>query len=262
MAGESKPRSIGEPFLLRRSGAACGVLLIHGLLAAPEEVREWAEALHEKGYTVYAPRLAGHGTSAEDLARRAYGDWVGSVNRGYDILKTCCEKIAVAGFSTGGGLALYAALARPDAFAGVIAVSAPFRFKSASAGFAKSLDKWNELMRASGIRRWRRDFVANNPDNPHINYFRCPVRSIAQVQSMMRKISQTLHTLTMPALIIQADRDPKVAPVSGRKIYRRIASSSKKYCEISFSLHGIVRGEIARRVFDESTAFLDGLGWR
>ena len=45
-AGESKPREIGMPFLLRTHGSDTGVLLIHGLMAAPAEVREWAEFLH------------------------------------------------------------------------------------------------------------------------------------------------------------------------------------------------------------------------
>ncbi len=53
--GESKPPEIGMPFLLRAPGSDTGVLLIHGLMAAPAEVREWAEFLHDGGLTVYAP---------------------------------------------------------------------------------------------------------------------------------------------------------------------------------------------------------------
>jgi esterase/lipase len=262
LKGESKPRSIGEPYLLHHFGTTRGILLIHGLLAAPEEVREWAEALHAEGYSVYAPRLAGHGTSALDLATRSYEDWVNSVNRGYRILKKCCDQIVVAGFSTGGGLALYSAVTRPHDFMAVISVSAPYKFESSSSVFAESLDRWNVILRALGIRRLRRDFVANDPDNPHINYLRCPVRSIVQVKAMMRKVSRALKTLTMPALIIQADRDPKVAPESGRKIYSRISSTQKKYREISFHLHGIVRGDISREVQQESSVFLNRLDWR
>jgi carboxylesterase len=137
LEGETKPRHIGEPFLLHRPETNRGVLLIHGLMAAPEEVREWADFLYSQGYTVYAPRLAGHGTSAVDLAEQSYIDWVDSVNRGHDILKTCCGQIVVAGFSTGGGLALHQAVNKPKAFAAVISISAPLRFKSVSSGFAE-----------------------------------------------------------------------------------------------------------------------------
>ena len=262
LASETKPRHIGEPYLLHHEGAKRGVLLIHGLMAAPEEVREWAEYLYSRGYTVYAPRLAGHGTSAVDLARRNYGEWVDSVNRGHALLKTCSEQIVVAGFSTGAGLALHQAISKPDAFAAVIAISAPLKFKSISACFAEPLDRWNSLLGAIGIKRLRRDFVPNDPDNPQINYFRCPVHSIVQVKALMKKVSRALPSLSMPALIIQADRDPKVAGMSGRKIFERISSPDKTYREVHFHLHGIVRGDISRTVFAEVAAFLNRLAWR
>jgi len=92
LTGETKPRHIGEPYLLHHEGTDCGVLLIHGLMAAPEEVREWADFLYSRGYTVYAPRLAGHGTSAADLAQRNYHDWLNSVDCGHAILRKCCKK--------------------------------------------------------------------------------------------------------------------------------------------------------------------------
>ncbi len=130
LKGETKPKNIGEPFLFRNSSSKTGILLVHGLMAAPEEVREWAEFLHSKGYTVYAPRLAGHGTSAIDLSSRHYWEWIESVDHGVDILKTCCEKMVIGGFSTGAGLALYQAIQRPHTFDGVISISAPLNLKA------------------------------------------------------------------------------------------------------------------------------------
>jgi esterase/lipase len=262
LAGETKPRPIGEPYLRHHPETNRGVLLIHGLMAAPEEVREWADFLYSRGYTVYAPRLAGHGTSALDLAKRNYTDWVESVNRGHNILKTCCEQIVVAGFSTGGGLALHQAITKPGAFAAVISVSAPLKFKSISSGFAEHVDRWNSILRNIGIKSLCRDFVPNHPDNPHINYHRCPVRSIVQVKALMKKVYAVLPALSIPALIIQADNDPKVEGKSGRKIYDRISSAEKKYREIHFHLHGIVRGEITRDVFPEVENFLNRLAWQ
>ena len=262
LAGETKDRHIGEPYLLHHAGTHRGVLLIHGLMAAPEEVREWADFLYSQKYTVYAPRLAGHGTSAVDLAQRSYDDWVDSVNRGHAILKTCCEQIIVAGFSTGAGLALHQALTKPEAFAAVISISAPLKFKNTSSCFAEKLDQWNRFLRNMGVKGMRRDFVANHPDNPHINYHRCPVRSIVQVKALMKKVYGSLSALSMPALIIQANNDPKVAGRSGRRIYDRISSTDKLYRDVDYHLHGIVRGEISRNVFTEVATFLNRLAWR
>jgi len=257
LAGETKPRQIGAPYLLRSTETDRGVLLIHGLMAAPEEVRQWADFLHAQGYTVYAPRLAGHGTSAPDLAGRCYRDWIASVERGHAILKLCCEKIVVAGFSTGAGLALEAALRKPAEFAAVIAISAPLKFKSLSSSFAEALDGWNVLLRRMGIARFRREYVPNHPDNPEINYHRCPVRGIVQVKALMRNVRRALPGLAVPALIMQAGNDPKVSGESGRRIYDLIQSPDKTYREVAFHLHGIVRGEIARVVFAEALQFLN-----
>jgi len=262
LKGETKPSHIGEPYLLHHPETNRGVLLIHGLMAAPEEVREWADFLYSQGYTVYAPRLAGHGTSALDLAEQSFYDWVDSVNRGHNILKTCCGQIVVAGFSTGAGLALHQAVTKPGAFKAVISISAPLKFKSFSSRFAEQLDRWNLFLSAMGIKRLRMDFVLNHPDNPHINYGRCPVRSIVQVKALMKKVYAVLPSLLIPVLIIQADNDPKVEAKSGRKIYDCISSPDKIYREVHFHLHGIVRGEITCDVFPEVADFLNRLAWR
>lgn len=55
LEGETKPRQIGTPFLLHNTSSTTGIVLVHGLMAAPEEVREWAQFLYAKGYTVCAP---------------------------------------------------------------------------------------------------------------------------------------------------------------------------------------------------------------
>ncbi len=189
LEGETRPQEIGKPYLLYNPGATHGVLLIHGFMAAPEEVRQWADFLHGKGYTVYAPRLAGHGTSALDLARRSFSEWVDSVGRGRGILESCCEKMIVAGFSTGAGLALHEALSYPSLYEGVISVSAPFQFKDFSSNLAEPVNAWNHLLRRLGLNRCQKAFVPNHPDNPEINYHRCPIHGIVQVKALMKKVS-------------------------------------------------------------------------
>ncbi|PKN89023.1 MAG: hypothetical protein CVU51_02260 [Deltaproteobacteria bacterium HGW-Deltaproteobacteria-1] len=192
VAGETKPPGIGKPFFLRSTHTDTGVLLIHGLMAAPEEVREWADFLHTKGLTVYAPRLSGHGTSSKDLSTRNYQDWLDSVDR--------------------------------------------------------------------GVRRITKEFMANDADNPHINYLRCPVSAFVQVKKLMRKVGQSLPDIKIPSLVIQANHDPKVNPGSGPEIFKRIGSAKKHFSWIDYHQHGIVRGNIAAHVFKEVESFLASCG--
>lgn len=260
LSGETKPPEIGAPYLLYHPDSTDAVLLIHGLMAAPYEVREWADHLFSKGYTVYAPRLSGHGTSAVDLAVKNYGDWAGSVERGYEILSSCARRIVVAGFSTGGGLALHQALLHPDRYHAVIAVSAPMKFSGLSARLSESVERWNRMAGRLHLARLQKIFAKNHPDNPEINYHRCPLHAFNQVKALMRIVGQGLPGLSVPLLVVQGSRDPKVSPGAGRMIYDRVRSGQKHYVEIDHHLHGIVRGHAGRAVFAAADEFLSRIG--
>jgi len=266
LEGETKEKNIGEPFFLHRPGSSRGVLLVHGLMAAPEEVREWGNFLYAQGYTVYAPRMAGHGTSADDLSNRKTEDWQESVDRGHEILKCCCEHIVIAGFSTGAAVALYKVIQQPDAFEGLISISAPLKFKKFSANFASPVNDWNRLLRTLGNRFldtsfWRKEFVTNHADNPHINYLRCPVNSIVQIKKMMKDVYRGLPSIGIPTLVIHANHDPKVDVQSGRDIFKQVGADTKFYQEIDFHLHGIIRGPVSRAVFNRVGRFLNEGVW-
>jgi esterase/lipase len=254
--GESKPMDVGQPYLLEAPGATTGILLIHGLMAAPLEVRELAEGLNAAGFTVYAPRMVGHGTSADDLANRTHHDWRASVERGYAILRQCCDRAVVAGFSTGAGLALDQAVRHPARYRALIAISAPLVFANPVSHVAGLACLGNRLLKFVGLKNLSRDFATNHPDNPDINYHRCPLVSLHQVTLLMLKAYWGLKRLEMPALIVQGDGDPKVAPVSGPALYRRLGSPFKRYIEVRCQQHGIVRGAAAPQTLAAATAFL------
>ena len=256
---ETKPEQIGKPFLLHNEASKTGILLVHGLMAAPEEVRQWAQFLYSKGYTVYAPRLAGHGTSAVDLSTRHYEEWIKSVDRGVKLLRTCCDRIVIGGFSTGAGLALYQAIQNPDEFDAVIAISAPLKFKGLSVRFVELVHQWNGLVCGFGMNYLAMKYARNHPDNPHINYHRCPIQGLVEVKALMKKVDTTLCRLTIPCMIMQANKDPKVDGQSGQRIFGRIQHPDKIYREIDFHLHGVINGPIAQKVFEEVEKFLNAL---
>lgn len=259
-AGLSKDKSIGMPFILRQpvntNKVTTGVLLVHGLMAAPEEVAQWAEHLFQQGYTVYAVRLAGHGTTPQDLENRHYSEWLASVNQGQAILKACCDNMIIAGFSTGAALSLLKVIEQPQAFSAVISISAPVKMASFSANFASLVNHWNKLMARLRIKKFTKRFATNHPDNPHINYPLCPVSSVVQMQTLMRKVKQGLPHLCLPILVMHADKDPKINVNSAKVIFNKSGAMQKRYKIISFNQHGIVRGEISKQVFSEVDSFL------
>lgn len=259
ITGESKDKTIGKPYLLHHPDNKQGVLLIHGLMAAPFEVRLWADALYAQGYNVYAPRLTGHGTSVIDLATRNKSEWANAVDRGYKILAECSDDIILAGFSTGAALALNMAIKYPDNFSALICISAPLKIKKFSANFASPVNQWNALLNKLNVNKAKKEFVTNHADNPHINYLRCPVSSIVQIKSLMKDVRQNLATIDLPTLVMHATNDPKVDVQSSKDIYRLIGSQDKTYHEVDFDLHGIINGDISKQVFNQVDLFLQKL---
>lgn len=253
---ESKDKIIGKPFLLHNPENKKGVLLIHGLMAAPFEVKQWADFLFSKGYNVYAPRLSGHGTSAKDLASRNKREWADAVERGYRILAECNEDITLAGFSTGAALALDMAIKNPNKFTSLISISAPLKLKKFSAHFANPVNQWNTLLNWLRLDKAKKEFVTNHADNPHINYLSCPVSSIVQIKKLMKGVRRNLASINLPTLVMHATNDPKVDVQSSQEIFKYIGSEYKDYHEIDFDLHGIINGDISKQVFSRVEQFL------
>jgi esterase/lipase/1-acyl-sn-glycerol-3-phosphate acyltransferase len=256
--GETKPISVGMPFLIKGKSKDIGVVLSHGYMAAPLEVEELARHLGGLGFWVYVPRLKGHGTAPEDLATRTYQDWRDSVDQGYAIISNICKRVVAGGFSTGAGLALDLAV-RVKEVSGVFAVSAPMRLKDFSARFAPAVDMWNRLMGRARQQGAKKEFVENRPENPHINYLRNPISGVVEVDRLMDELEPRLSDLNVPTLVVQSRGDPVVDPRGSRKIFDRIGSIEKEYLLFNFDRHGILLGEGALKVHKAIGEFIKRL---
>lgn len=245
--GETKPFDVGMPFLVKGRSKRLGVVLSHGYMAAPLEVRELALYLGRLGLWVYVPRLKGHGTSPDDLATRSYQDWQASVDLGYAIISSLCKRVVAGGFSTGAGLALDLA-ARMNDVIGVFAVSAPMRLKDFSSKFAPAVDMWNRIMERARQVGAKKEFVENKPENPHINYLRNPISGVVELERLMDDLEAKLPGLNVPALVVQSRGDPVVDPRGSRKIFDLIGSQNKEYILFNFERHGILLGEGSHRI--------------
>ena len=255
---ESKPMDVGRPFLVKGGSRRLGVVLCHGYMAAPLEMRGLADYLGRKGYWVYVPRLRGHGTSPEDLAGRTHEEWIRSVDRGYAIISGYCRRVVAGGFSTGAGLALNLAV-RSGGLAGVFAVSAPMRLRDFKARFASAVDLWNRIMDKASRPGPKMEFVENQPENPHINYFRNPISGVREIERLMEDLEPRLERIDVPALILQSSEDPVVDPRGSRRIFERIGSADKQYTLLAYKRHGILLGDGCERVYRTIRDFLDRL---
>ena len=233
-----------EPFFFRPANAAkVGVVLVHGFLASPAEVRGFAEQLSQQGYSVLGVRLKGHGTSPWDLRSRRWQDWLASVRRGYEILQPFAERICLLGFSTGGSLCLQLAAQQPAQLAGVIAISAPVRFMNKNMIFVPLVHSTNrlaEVVGTDGIMPFR----PNDPENPHINYVHMPVRALYELSRLVDEVKKRLADVQCPTLIIQGDQDPVIDPQSAVLLHKGLQNCDRKVLMIATDRHGILYNDI------------------
>ena len=254
--GESKPKNIGEPFFLKRFFSRKGIILVHGYMAAPEEIRPLADYLYKNGYNVYGVRLRGHGTAPEDLAIRNWEKWYDSASRAYIIMKNSVKTFSIAGFSMGGGIALLQAANKPGRFAKVISINAPLRLMSIASKFSPLIVGWNKLLTKLKVDKWKLEFVKNDPEYPQINYVRNPVNGGYELEKLMRIVENRLGEVTDPALIIQASGDPVVDSTSGQEIFEKLGTKEKQLLRVYANHHGILRGREADEVNAKVLAFL------
>ena len=82
------------------------VLLIHGYTGSPHDMLYLGKRLHESEFSVYIPRLPGHGTNHVDFLNSNYDQWLRSVVDAYINLKKEFSEVFCCGLSMGGLLTL------------------------------------------------------------------------------------------------------------------------------------------------------------
>ena len=235
----------GAPYLLLPKQAnAIGVVLVHGLLASPAELREFGQKLEAAGYPVMGVRLAGHGTSPWDLRDRKWEDWLDSVRRGYRIMSAFVEHICLVGFSSAGVLCLQLAAEQPDGLVSVATISAPVKFRNRNLIFVPLVHGANKLTGWMPSFEGIKPFLTNDSEHPDINYRNIPVRGLYELRRMVDSLTRRLPDVKVPVLVIHGTGDKVVDPKSAEIIMRGLGSEKKTLQLVDSKRHGILNENI------------------
>ncbi len=218
-----------------------GVLLLHGMTATPWELRTLASSLEVHNYTIMAPLIAGHGTTARDLEATTWEDWYASANDSLTILKGRTDRVYVVGMSTGADLAVL--LAAQNDVDGIVLIAAPIKFRDWRAPFAR----WY------GIVMPYTDHTQYGGDIGHY-YEVTPSSSVAELNAMISAVEDALPAVRAPALILQSLHDQTVDPSSATYVFDRLGSPDKEWKLYGNASHVLLQNPDADKLVFPSIA--------
>jgi carboxylesterase len=206
----------GDKTPLFHRGGPRGVLCLHGFTGTPFEVRPLAEALAGRGFTVAAPALAGHCGSIEELARTRWPDWLESAERGLDRLlgEVGGGKVAVAGFSLGGLLALRLARLRAESVAALAVMAAPLRLRPYQVSAVRALARLPAVLQRGPLavipKLGGYDCVdeAMKVQNPGLAGM--PISGIASLIELGELVRRDLPDIRVPTFVAHGEKDRTV----------------------------------------------------
>jgi carboxylesterase len=236
------------PFLL--AGGDVGVLLIHGFTGSPAEMRPLGHHLHERGLTVAAPLLTGHGTTPADLNRQRRQDWIACVEQALAELQTQCQRVFMAGLSLGALLTLTVAARRRE-LAGIITYSPAVIVNDPRAYFVAIL-KYLMPTLAKPL-----DYFADPAVQSLMwSYPVYPVAAAHETMKLIGEVKRALPEVACPLLVIYSRSDATIHPRSAQFVYDRVRSTDKAIIALQASGHVITLDCEWQQVAEESYRFV------
>ncbi len=223
-----------------------GVLMLHGYTSSPYGIRPLAEHIAEAGFSVELPRLPGHGTRWQDLAKTTWRDWAREAIGALEVLRSRTRVQAVVGLSIGGTLALHLAETRDD-IAGLAVVN-PFLFSSKP--IAKLLPVLKMLL--PSLPAFGNDIALEGGDEQP--YERNPLRSQASVFEIGRRVRKDLAEVRCPLLVMTSRQDHVVETANSEEVVAGVSSTDVEHVWLERSYHVAPldhdRAEIEQRIVD------------
>ncbi len=249
-----------EPFFFEGPGDRA-VLLVHGWIGSPVDFHDLGERLHEKGVAVRAMLLPGHGTTPLDLAELSADDQIDAVRREFLDLKEKYPRVAVAGFSMGGALAVLLASEEP---VDRLVLAAPYFSVTYKWYYVLSPKTWNDLlspifpyvMKPGSFKRVNKEGV----EDKIFCYRVFPTRSVSELIELGRRAGdpRVLGRIECPVLVLQSHGDMASSSIAVEECYALIASDQKEIAWFDLSNHHLFWDHEDREVIERVVEFVAG----
>ncbi|MGC9398647.1 MAG: alpha/beta hydrolase [Anaerolineae bacterium] len=249
MTSEESVLPGAEPFFFE--GNEIGVLISHGFTGTTQSMRFLGEYLAtEGGYTVSGPRLKGHGTTPEDMARSTAKDWIQSVEQALARLRVRCDVIFMTGLSMGGTLTLYTAGMYPEVIAGAVPINAAIFLHSPDVAMLAYGPNAPAMVPGIGSD-------IKKPGVTELAYEQIPTAALRHLHALMSVTHDLLARVTCPTLVFQSRDDHVVPPDNGPFILEHLGTEEKRLIWLENSYHVATLDNDKELIARETLAFIE-----
>ncbi|OZU88155.1 lipase [Virgibacillus indicus] len=235
-------------------GNNIGVLVIHGFTGSTQSMRFLGEELANEGFTVFGPRLTGHGTTPKDMEKASYKDWIQNVEEGLKKLNETCTDIFVTGLSMGGTLTLFLAENHPD-IKGIMPINAATHMPE----MIKDYEKLS-LVNTRFVDGIGSDIKKEGVEE--LAYPKTPVKSMNDLIKLSKNVRSNLSKITGPALILSSVVDHVVPPENSKEIYESISSTEKELVSLENSYHVATLDNDKEQIAKKCVEFINKINTR
>ena len=203
---------------IRLAGGEHAVLLIHGLQSSPAELLPLAKRLHQAGYTVHMPHIAGYGYMHGDTPRSIthWQDWHAKAMSEFRTLQQQHKSVAVGGLSIGGTLSLSIAAELGDEIAALTLLATTLWYDGWAMPWYRSLRYLGYLWPLRYLYTFRESepFGLKNPllrkwiaremshkDTTMVGASRLYLPAIQEAERLIASVKKSLPRITAPAII-------------------------------------------------------------
>lgn len=229
-------------------GNETGVLVIHGFTGTTQSMHDLGKQFAGAGFTVFGPRLAGHGTDPEDMERKSYQEWIETVENGLEKLQATCDDVFVAGLSMGGTLTLYLAEEHPE-IKGIMPINAATHMPDLIGNYESLKDTETRFVEGIGS-----DIKQEGVEE--LAYKQTPVKSMKELMDLSRMVRENLSEITAPAMILSSAEDHVVPPENSREIYESISSDVREFVMLENSYHVATLDNDKERIAEKCVKFV------
>jgi carboxylesterase len=232
-------------------GGSVGCLLLHGFTGTPQNVRPLADYLQRRGLTVSVPRIAGHGTSVDDLDATGPDDWLGTAEAALAELRGKVDSIVVGGISLGGTYTLELARRHRDLL-GIVVMAAPVLDIPALAEVVQDPNRPKAITAPwASVGALTSDIASGG-----ITYMEMPLDALERGLGLVRRVREGLAEVTCPTLLIYGDHDAIVDKANGPYVLEHLGSADKRLLPLDDSAHEITLDYGKERIMVEVHDFI------